>query len=75
MVHKSGLCGYDNVINRRFGNGPYQLSIVMTGGWFIVAIPTLFVEIHICDFMFAGSRGGTVTSALKSTVLAWSIGC
>ena len=48
MIHTYAVDIYqkqDNVgvtiINHPFGIGLYQLSIAMTGGWFIIVIPTL----------------------------------
>ena len=34
------------IINHPFGNGLYNLFLVMTGGWFIIVLPTLLV-LHV----------------------------
>ena len=34
------------IINHPFGNGLYKLFLVMTGGWFIIVLPTLLV-LHV----------------------------
>ena len=35
------------IINRPFGNGVYQLSMGMTGGWLTIVLPTLAASSYL----------------------------
>ena len=41
------------MINHPFGTGFYQLSMVMTGGWFMIVVPTLETQILKWNFSYA----------------------
>ena len=59
------------IVNHPFGNGLYQLSMVMTGGWFIIVMPTLVQFCHRCqmnkngtwDFVMASTHAMLIASA------------